>query len=127
MVKIVLKDTYFVQTTPTVLQNKFYTCHKMYYDKYIWIMIDQSLDEFYTRFLFKNDLLPQEIILPLGIAATFINNFIPEVREFLISVGVQVPPRMPTKTNHQRNQSLLLVRNAAVKAEKNIRTIKVVA
>ena len=41
-----------------------------------------------------------------------------------IQQGVQVPPRPPTKNNYQGNQRLLLVSNAAVEAENNIRTIK---
>ena len=48
----------------------------------------------------------------------------PDVREFLISERVQVPPRPPTENNHQGNQRLLLVRNVAVEAEKKTRTIK---
>ena len=48
----------------------------------------------------------------------------PYVRDFLISEGVQVPQRLPIETNHQINQRVVLVRNAAVEAEKKIRTIK---
>ena len=44
---------------------------------------------------------------PLDIAANFFNNLGPDVREFLISEGVQVPPRPPTETNHQVNHRLL--------------------
>ena len=87
-------------------------------------MINQSINEFYTWFLFKIDALLQELGFPLGIAATFFNSLIPDVREFFISEGVQVPQRLPTETNHQGNQRLILVINAAVEAEKNIRTIK---
>ena len=74
------------------------------------------VNEFYTRFVFKIDALPQELGLPLDIAATFFNNLSPDVRKFLMSEGVQVPQRMPPETNHQGNQRLLLVRNAAVEA-----------
>ena len=48
-------------------------------------MVDQSVNEFYTRFLFKIDTLPQDFAFPLDIAATFFNNFIPNLRDFLIS------------------------------------------
>ena len=60
----------------------------------------------------------------MGINTTLFNNLRPGVREFLISEGVQFPQRLPTETNHQGNQRLILVRNSAVEAEKNIRTIK---
>ena len=87
-------------------------------------MIIQSVNEFSTRFLFKIYALPQELGLPLDIVATFFNNLRPDVREFFISEGVQVPQRIPTETNHQGNQRLLLVINAAAEAEKKTRTIK---
>ena len=87
-------------------------------------MVNQSVNDFYTRFLFKIDALPQDVAFPLDIAATFFKNWSLEVREFLISEGVQVPPRPPTENNHQGNQRLLLVRNSPVEEEKNIRTIK---
>ena len=60
----------------------------------------------------------------MDIAATFFNNLSPNIREFLISEGVQVPPRTRTENNHQGNQRVFKVRNAAVEAEKKIRTIK---
>ena len=41
-----------------------------------------------------------------------------------MSEGVQVPARLTRKTNHQGNQRLLLVKYAAVEADKNTRTIK---
>ena len=43
----------------------------------------------------------------------------------MISEGVQVTPRSPTEINHQGNQRLLLIINAAFEEENNIRTIKV--
>ena len=88
-------------------------------------MVNQSVNEFYTRLLFKIDAFPQDVAFPLDIATTFFNNLSTKVREFLISEGVQVPPRLPTGNNHQGNQRLILVRNAAVEAEKNTRTTKV--
>ena len=60
----------------------------------------------------------------MDIATTLFNNLRPDGREFLISEGVQVPQRLPTETNHQGNQRLILVINAAVEAEKNTRAIK---
>ena len=61
---------------------------------------------------------------PLDIDATFFKNLSPDVREFLISEGFQILPRTPTENNHQGNQGLILLRNAAVEAENNIGTIK---
>ena len=87
-------------------------------------MVKQSVNEFYTRFLFKIDALPQDFTFPLDVSGTFFNNLSPDVREFLISEGVQVPPRPPTETNHQGNHRLLLVINETVKPEKKFRTTK---
>ena len=66
---------------------------EMYYDRESWVMANQSVNEFYTRFLFKIDALSQNVVFPLYINATFFNNLSPGVREFLISQGVQVTPR----------------------------------
>ena len=63
-------------------------------------MVNQSVNEFYTRFLFKIDALPQDAVFPLDIAITFFNNFSSYLRELLISEGIQVPPSTPTETNH---------------------------
>ena len=68
----------------------------MYYDKENQVMINQSVNEFYTQFLFKIDALPQEVGFPLDIAAKFFKNLSPNVREFIISEGVQVPQRLTT-------------------------------
>ena len=43
-------------------------------------MVNQSVNEFYNRFLFKIDALPQGVTLPLDIAATFFKNLSPNVR-----------------------------------------------
>ena len=96
----------------------------MYYDRETRVKVNQSINEFYTRSLFKIDTTPQDVALPLDISATFFKMFSPDIREFLISKGVQVPPRPPTEKNHQGNQRNVLVRNAAVEAEKKTRTIK---
>ena len=87
-------------------------------------MVNHSVNEFNTCFLFKIDALPQDIALPLDIAVTFINNLSPDVRKLLISEEVQPPPSQPTEKNHQGNQRLLLVKNEAVETEKKIITIK---
>ena len=86
-------------------------------------MINQLVNEFYTRFLFKIDALPQDVLLPLKTATTFLNNFISDIMEFLISEGVKVPIKPPMETNYQGNYRLLLFRKA-VKAENNTRTTK---
>ena len=109
-----------VTTTPIALKNEFSTFQKIYYDKATRVMINQPVNEFYTRFIFKIDALPHYVVLKLDITAILFDMLIHEVRELLISGGVQVPPRMPTKTNHQGNQRLLLVINAAVDTEEKI-------
>ena len=100
MVKIALKDTYLGRTTPTTLQNEVSACRRMYFDKENQVIINQLVNEFYTRFLLKIDALPQEVGSLLDISATFFNNSRYDVREFLISEGVQVPQIIPTKTNY---------------------------
>ena len=59
-------------------------------------MVNQLVNEFYTQLLFKVDALPQYVAFPLDIASTFFNNLSPNVREFLISEGFDVPPSPPT-------------------------------
>ena len=85
MVKAALKDTYLGGTTPTAIQNEVATCCQMYYYKENQVIMNQLVNEFYTRFLFKISTLPQEVGFPLDIAATFFNNFIYYIRYFLIS------------------------------------------
>ena len=87
-------------------------------------MVNQPVNKFYTRLLFKIDALPQDIAFSLEIDATFFNNLSSQVRELFISEGVQVLQRPPTEKNHQGNQRLLLVINVAVEIENNTRTIK---
>ena len=87
-------------------------------------MCNQSVNEFYDLFLFKLDAIPQYVVILIDTAEKVFNNLSPNMREFLISEGVQVPPRPPTETNHQGNQMFFLVRNAAVEAENKTRTIK---
>ena len=88
MVKTALKDTYLGGTTPTALQNEASTCRKMYYDIETRVMVNKSVDEFYTRFLFKIDALPHDVAFPLDISATFFNNLSTDDIEFLILEGV---------------------------------------
>ena len=113
MVKTSLKDTYIGGKTPIALQNEVSTCRQIYYDKDTRVMVNQLLNEFYTRFLFKIYSLPQDVVFPLDIAATIFNNLIPDMREFLISEGFHITQRTPNKTNHQVNN-----------AENKTRTIK---
>ena len=56
----------------------------MYYDRETHVMVNQLVNKFYIRFLFKIDALPQDIGFPLDIAAIFFNNLSPNIREFLI-------------------------------------------
>ena len=58
MVKTALKDTYLGGTTPTALKNEVSTCREIYYDRDTRVMVNQSVNEFYPRFLFKTDALP---------------------------------------------------------------------
>ena len=75
----------------------------MYYERETRIMVNQVVNEFYTRFPFKVDALPQDVSFQLKIAATFFQNLSPDVREFLVSEGVRVPPTPPTEKNYQGN------------------------
>ena len=43
-------------------------------------MVNQSVNEFYTQFLFEIDALPQDAVFLLDISATFFNNLSLEVR-----------------------------------------------
>ena len=91
-----MKDKYLGGTTPAELKNEVSTCGKIYYDRENRVMVNQSVNEFNTQFLFKIDALSQDVTFPLDIATTFFKNLSPDVRGFLISEGVQVPPRPPT-------------------------------
>ena len=59
-------------------------------------MVNQPVNEYYTRFLFKSDALRQDVAFPLEIYATFFKQLSPNVKEFLISEGIQVPPNLPS-------------------------------
>ena len=56
----------------------------MYYDIETRVMVNKSVNEFYTRFLFKIDAPPKDVAFLLDVAATFFNNLSPEIIEFLI-------------------------------------------
>ena len=91
MVKTALKDTCLGGGAPTALQNEFSTFRKMYYDIDTCVMVNQSVNYFYTRFLFKIDALPYDFAFPLDISSALLNNLSLDIREFLVSEGVQVP------------------------------------
>ena len=63
MVKTSQNGTYLGGRTPTALQNEVATCRKIYYDKENQVVINNLVNEFYTRLLFKIDTLPQELVL----------------------------------------------------------------
>ena len=74
MVKKALKDTHLWGTTPIALQNEVTTYRKIYYDK------DNSVNDLYTRFLFKIYSLQQEVRFLLDISAIFFNKLSPDIR-----------------------------------------------
>ena len=74
MSKTALKDKYTGGKTPTALKNEVSTCRKMYYNKETWVMVNQSVNEFYTPFLFMIYAPPQKLVFQIYIAATFSKN-----------------------------------------------------
>ena len=52
----------------------------MYYDRETQVMVNQSVNDFYTHFLSKIDAFSQDVVFPLDISATFFNNLSPDVR-----------------------------------------------
>ena len=77
-------------------------------------MVNQSVNEFYTHFIFKIDALTKNVVLPLDVAVIFFINLSTDVRELIISEGLQVLPTYPTQINHLGNQRILLIINTAV-------------
>ena len=63
-------------------------------------MLDQSVNYFYRHFLFNIDALPKDNIFLLDISAILLIVLSPDVQEFLVSEGVQIPARLTRKTNH---------------------------
>ena len=61
---------YLGGTTTKALQHEVSTCRQIYYNKETCVMANQSVNEFYTQFLFKIDSLPQDLVFPLGIDTT---------------------------------------------------------
>ena len=57
------------------------------------VVLNHSVNDMYTRFLFKIDALPQYVVLPIEIAATFLKNLSSDVRELFISEGAKPPPK----------------------------------
>ena len=80
MVKNSLKDTYLVGKTPTALQNEVSTCRQIYHDIETQVMVNHSVNEFYIKFLFKIDALPQDVAFLLDISATFFKKLSPYIR-----------------------------------------------
>ena len=50
-------------------------------------MVDHSVNEFYTWFLFKIDALPQDVTFTLDIAAIFFNNLSPKCCNIIIDIS----------------------------------------
>ena len=61
-----------------------YKYHQVYYYKETQVKVNQSVNIFYTRLLFKIDALPQDEVFLLNIAANIINNLSTDVRELLV-------------------------------------------
>ena len=68
----------------TALENKMYKYHQVYYYKETQVKVNQSVNIFYTRLLFKIDAIPQDEVFLLDIAANIINNLSTDVRELLV-------------------------------------------
>ena len=58
IVNTALKDEYLGTTTPAALKSEVSTCRKIYYDRETRVMVNHSVNEFYTRFFIKIDALP---------------------------------------------------------------------
>ena len=69
--------------TPIALKIEVSICGQMYGDKETWVVVNKSVNEFYTWLPFKIDALPQGAAFPLDNAAILFNNLIPGVRELL--------------------------------------------
>ena len=68
--------------------------------------------------LFNVDSLRQDVVFPLDIVATFLNNLSRYIRECGVLEIVQLPISSPAETNNQWNQRLDLVMNSSVEAVK---------
>ena len=65
-------------TTATALKNEVSTFWKFYYDKDTWFIVNQSVNEFYIRFLFKVYSLQQYVLFPLDIAENSSTTLVPK-------------------------------------------------
>ena len=52
----------------------------MYHNKETWFMVNQSVNDFYTRFLFNIDSLPHDELFPLDMSETFFNKLILDMK-----------------------------------------------
>ena len=83
MVKTALKYTYIVGKIPYHCKIRSIHAIKRMMTN-IGVMVNKSVNEFYTQFLFKIIAPPQDIVFPLEIISTFFKNLSPNVRELLI-------------------------------------------
>ena len=72
ILKIALKNIYIGGGTTASQLNEVATCQKFYYDKETQFIVNQSVNKFYTWFLFKIDVRPQGAQFLLEISATFL-------------------------------------------------------
>ena len=104
MVKTALNDTYLGGTTPTALKKEVSPFRQMYYDRDKIVMVNQSVNEFYTWFLFKIVALTQGVAFPLDIAATFFRNLSSDVRFFIYQMGSSLPQGLRTMIITRKNR-----------------------
>ena len=69
MVITALNDKLGRNNSPST-ENGFSTWRQMYYDIENNIMVNQSVNEFYTRLFFKIDAITQDVALLLDVAET---------------------------------------------------------
>ena len=105
MLKTALKDTYMGITTSTAIQNEVSTCRKIYYDKETRVMVNQSVNSFYTRFLFKMDTLPQALVFPLYIDAIFLTIWVPTCESSCYEKGTGSPKAAEQKQSPRKSES----------------------
>ena len=86
-----LKDIYMQGTTATALKNEVSTFWKFYYDKDTWFIVNQSVNEFYIRFLFKVYSLQQYVLFPLDIAENSSTTLVPKWNSYWYQKGSRFP------------------------------------
>ena len=52
---------------------------EIYDDKEFHVIVNQSVNQFWTHFLLKTDSLSQGVLFPLKITVTFFNNLISDI------------------------------------------------